>query len=116
MSDTKHPLPAEVNGGILPGWPDLEESWCPYCDKAIRPTLTRKRPDAAEYRCPECGQCHTRFPTDIDQIHWFYPGDIDAMIVDEPCSMDWREDWFAERKRLGLPPEPNPHTHLEEDS
>jgi hypothetical protein len=116
MDETKHPLPAGDNGGILPGWPNLEESWCPYCDKTIPPTLTRQRPDAAEYRCPDCNQCHTRFPDDFDQIHWFYPDDIDATMVAEPLTDDWREQWFGERKRLGLPPTPDPNLDLKEEN
>jgi hypothetical protein len=94
------PLPNEVYGPTLPNWPNLAQSWCPYCQREIDgPILTRWR-DAegtAEYRCPLCGMCHVRDRTDVDQVHFFYLDDIEALVANSPPPLfaDWREDWFA---------------------
>lgn len=62
-------------------WPDLTESWCPWCERKIpNPKRTRLHDDGAEFICPFCGGLHTRKEGEEDAVFIFFPGDIAAMV------------------------------------
>jgi hypothetical protein len=75
-------------------WPDLSESWCPWCECVVaQPRLTRWHDDGCEYQCPLCGETHVRKEGD-EGIFIFFPGDIAAATSQEIESVfgDWGEE------------------------
>jgi hypothetical protein len=62
-------------------WPDLEESWCPHCERVVpRPRRTRLHNDGAEFECPFCGRRPVRREGDGENVYFFFPGDVAAAV------------------------------------
>lgn len=70
----------------MSNWPNLTESWCPWCQQTIlNPERTRLHDDAAEFRCPDCGRTHVRKEGIDDAVFFFFPADLaDATAQEIP--------------------------------
>ena len=57
------------------------ESLCPWCEFGIA-AFRRMHDDGTEYRCPNCGMCHTRKEGSEDAFA-FFPPDIDRAFTND---------------------------------
>jgi hypothetical protein len=52
---------------------------CPWCEGGWC-ARGRIHDDGTEYRCLKCGRGHTRKQERADEVFFFFPGDIAAMV------------------------------------
>jgi NAD-dependent SIR2 family protein deacetylase len=72
-------------------WPNIKESYCPWCERVINaPVLTRQHDDGNEYQCPDCGKRHVRRKDDEEFVYYFFPGDVLAMESHEVKPLPFR--------------------------